>query len=79
MASANRLLVRECGGFLDPDLRLDERGEWTKPADREILNGAKCLDAVERIGGDFECAERVLFGSGLCGHREMVRSMSESV
>ena len=62
-----RLLVRERGGLLDPDLRHHEWPERLEAADREVLLRTHGLHAVERGGGDRELAERVLLDAGI-GH-----------
>ena len=47
------------GGFLDEDGGGDEIGGRAQAADREVLDRARRLDAVVRVGGDLQLAERI--------------------
>ena len=47
------------GGFLDQDGGDDEVGGRAQAADREILDRARRLHAVVRVGGNLELAQRI--------------------
>ena len=46
-------------GFLDEDGGGDEIGGRAKAADRKVLDGARGLHAVVRVGGNVELAQRI--------------------
>jgi len=57
-------LVRQRGGLLDADDGVDERGEGRKPRDGEVAAGALGLDAVQRVGGHRQLAQRITLDTG---------------
>src|SRR5439155_25453451 len=50
-------------GFLDQDGRGDEVVWRTQAADRKVLDGARRLDAVVRVGRNLQLAQRVALGA----------------
>jgi fumarate hydratase, class I len=61
---ASELHVGSCGGFLDEDGCDHQMGRRPQPADREILNGTRSLDAVVRVGRNRVLAERIVLDAG---------------
>ena len=57
------------GGFLDEDGRDDQIVGRAKAADREVLDGARGLHAVVRVGGHVELAERIALASKARSHQ----------
>ena len=61
--------VRFGGGFFDEDRRDDQIVGRAKTADREVVDRARGLYAVVRIGGNLELAKRIAFGAE--GHESL--------
>ena len=55
--------VRLGGGFLDEDRGGDEIGGRAQAADGEVLDRARRLDAVVRLGGNLQLAQRIALGA----------------
>ena len=55
--------VRLGRGLLDEDRRGDEVGGRAQAADRKVLDRARGLDAVVRVGGHVQLAERIALGA----------------
>src|SRR5690606_37677613 len=55
---------------LDHHHRLDESGQRLHPGNREVLNRANGLDAVQRAVGNWLLSQRVLLGAET--HREVL-------
>ena len=56
-------------GFLDENRRGDEIGGRAQAADREVLDRARRLDAVVRVGRDVQLAQRIALGAEVISHQ----------